>query len=170
MKKLSKFLGFALSAVMIFGFGFNFSQHSFEKASALDATMATGTNGSAATVNEKSGIKVGTSSKGGDMKVTVPSGALNLELYAAAWSGVSDLSLNITPSANITPNSISLTADSGLTGNSPFTLKGSESNYKFSFSLSNINSATTFTFTGSSSKRFGELPIVLQMLMSQRCL
>ena len=60
------------------------------------ATMTAGTNGSSCTVNSYSGIKVGTSSKGGDMSITVPSGATKLVVYAAAWKGVTGLSLNIT--------------------------------------------------------------------------
>lgn len=118
-----------------------------------EATMAAGTNGSTAFVNEKAAIKVGTSSKGGDMTITVPAGATSLELYAAAWNGVTGLSLNITPADKVDKTSIALTADSGISGNSPFTLSGSESSYKFTIALSNITSETTLTL-GSATKRF----------------
>lgn len=119
-----------------------------------EATMAAGTNGSTATVNEKDAIKVGTSKAGGDMTITVPAGATSLEFYAAAWNGVTGLSLNITPTANVSPISVSLTADTGISGNSPFTLSGAESSYKFTIALSNITEETTLTLTSSAAKRF----------------
>ena len=78
---------------------------------AEEVTMTAGTNGSACTVNDIAGIKVGTSKAGGDMTITVPKGATSLQLYAAAWKGVTDLSINITPESNVNPTSISLTAD-----------------------------------------------------------
>lgn len=121
---------------------------------AEEATMAAGTNGSTATVNEKSAIKVGTSKAGGDMTITVPEGATSLEFYAAAWNGVNGLSLDITPTANVSPTSVSLTADTGISGNSPFTLSGTESSYKFTIALSNITAKTTLTLTSSAAKRF----------------
>ena len=121
-----------------------------------DATMTAGTNGSTCTVNLHDGIKVGTSSKGGDMTITVPAGAKRLKVYAAAWNGVTGLSLNITPTANISPTVISLTANSGIANSSPFTLSSGsdEEDYKFEFTLTNISSATTFTFATSTTKRF----------------
>lgn len=114
--------------------------------------MKNGDNCSSATVNGKSAIKVGTSKAGGDMTITVPAGATSLEFYAAAWNGVTDLSLNITPYANVNPKSVSLTADTGISGNSPFTLSGTESSYKFTIALSNITAETTFKLA--SDKRF----------------
>jgi len=123
------------------------------------ATMTAGTNGSSCTVNGNNGIKVGTSKKGGDMTVTVPQGATDLRVYAAAWKGVSGLSLKITKasgaaSATISESSIDLTADDGITNNSPFTLNGTESDFRFDFTLTNITSETTFMFETSSAKRF----------------
>lgn len=117
------------------------------------ATMTAGTNGSTCTVNGKGGIKVGTSKAGGDMTITVPSGATTLHLYAAAWKGVTGLSLNIS-GATVSPTSIALTADDGISNNSPFTLSGTESNFKFDIALSNITSEKTIQFTSSASKRF----------------
>lgn len=117
------------------------------------ATMAGGTNGSVCTVNGKDGIKVGTSKAGGDMTITVPSGATTLHLYAAAWKGVTGLSLNIS-GATTSPTSIALTADDGISNNSPFTLSGTESNFKFDITLSNITSEKEIKFTSSTTKRF----------------
>lgn len=118
-----------------------------------DATMAAGTNGSTCTVNEKAGIKVGTSSKGGDMRITVPAGATSLSFYAAAWKGVSGLSLNISGATTV-PTSVVLTADDGISNNSPFTLAGQESSFLYTISLQNISAQTTLTLTSSINKRF----------------
>ena len=118
-----------------------------------DVILAAGTNGSACTVNGNDGIKVGTSKKGGDMTITVPANTVTLHFHAAAWNGVSGLSLNIT-GATANPSSVDLTPDSGIANNSPFTLIRDESDYEFSISLSNITEETTLTLTSSSEKRF----------------
>ena len=120
---------------------------------ANSAVMTAGTNASSCTVNEIDGIKIGTSKLGGDMSITVPASAIELIVYAAAWNGVNNLSLTITPSDKISPTSIALTADSGIHDNSPFTLDGDIEDYKHIFTLSNLTAATTFTFTTSASKR-----------------
>ena len=119
-----------------------------------DATMTAGTNGTACTVNGKEGVKVGTSSKGGDMKITVPAGATMLHVYAAAWKGVTNLSLNITPTSNVTTTSIALQANDGIANSTPFTLSGDEADYLFDIPLQNITAETTLTFTSSTTKRF----------------
>lgn len=123
----------------------------------LPATMAAGTNGyTGYTVNGKEAIKVGTNSSGGSMTITVPAGATKLRFYAAAWNGVSDLSLNATPANKLLTTSFALTADSGVSGSSTdYTLNGSESSYKFNeIILSNISEQTTITLTSSIAKRF----------------
>lgn len=119
-----------------------------------DALVKAGTNGSSAVVNGKSGIKVGTSSKGGDLNITVPAGATQLEFYAAAWKGVSGLSINITPSDNVEKANIELSSDAGISNSSPFTLIGNEDDYKYTIDLKNISQKTTFTFKSSADKRF----------------
>lgn len=118
------------------------------------ATMAAGTNGSAAKVNEKNAIKVGTSSASGNMTIKVPEGATKLKFYASAWTGVTGLKLNITPTANVTNPSIDLIADTGISGNSPYTLIGSEESYEFEIDLKDISAETTLTFNPSIAKRF----------------
>ena len=125
-------------------------------AAPVDATMAAGTNGSAAVVNGNSAIKVGTAKAGGDMTITVGEGATTLSLYAAAWKGVNGLSLNITAPAGVTvsPASISLTADVGISNNSPFTLSGDEDDFHFDITLSGVSSETTLTLAGATAKRF----------------
>lgn len=119
-----------------------------------DVAITAGTNGSSATVDGNTAVKIGTSSKGGDFTITVPSGATKLTLYVAAWKGVSTLSLNITPEAKVSPTSIALTPDDGLTGSSTdFTLDGSALNYKHEITLSGITSSTDIKFTTSTTKR-----------------
>ena len=123
-----------------------------------DATMTAGTNGSSASVSvggvSHSAIKVGTSSKGGTMTITIPTNAKKLSLYAAAWNGVNNLSLNITPNTKVSPTSIALTANSGIANNSPFTFNGSADNYLSNIDLSSITTETILTFTSSIAKRF----------------
>ena len=120
-----------------------------------NATMTAGTNGSACTVSGTDGIKVGTSSKGGDMTITVPAGATTLHLYAAAWKGVSGLSLNITtPNGSVSPTSISLTADGGISNSTPFTLSGDAEDFLFDIALTDIEEETAIKFASSTTKRF----------------
>ena len=127
------------------------------------ATMTAGTNGSSVVVNynneteSHSAIKVGTSSKGGDMSVTIPAGTTSLKLYAYAWNGVNGLSLNLSAvsgstSCTISPTSLSLTANSGISGSSPFTFDGTASLSEIT--LSNVNAETVIKFQTSTTKRF----------------
>lgn len=114
-------------------------------------------NGSTAKVNGQDAIKVGNSSKGGDMKVKVPSGTTKLHVHAAAWYNVSGLSLNLSSSlegASCSPSSISLNPDSGINNSSPFTLSGTPKDYYFEINLSGINDDTEITFSSSIEKRF----------------
>lgn len=120
---------------------------------AEDVTLTAGTNGSTCTVNNQEGIKVGTSKSGGDMSITVPANTTKLILHAAAWKGVSGLSLNVS-GATASPKSIALTADDGISNNSPFTLSGSESDFEFEISLSDITKETKIKFESSTAKRF----------------
>ncbi len=125
----------------------------YSKIETSNVTLTAGTNGSAATVNGKDAIKVGSSKAGGNMTVTVPAGTTKLHLHAAAWNGVTGLSLNIS-GATVSPASIALTADSGISDNSPFTLAGNPADFYFVIELSNITADTDITFTSSSAKRF----------------
>ena len=118
-----------------------------------NVTLTAGTNGSTCTVNTQKGIKVGTSNKGGDMSITVPANTTKLTLHAAAWKGVTGLSLKVS-GATASPNEISLTADDGITGISPFTLSGSESDFEFEISLSDVTKETKIKFESSIAKRF----------------
>lgn len=121
---------------------------------AADATMAAGTNGSACTVNGAAGIKCGTSKAAGDMTITVGAGATQLTVYAAAWKGVNGASIAITAPTGVTANpaSLAITADDGISNNTPFTLAGTEANFKFEIALTGVEAETTLTL--SCAKRF----------------
>ena len=137
----------------------------------VDASFTNGTNGSSCTVNfgnnvSKTGVKVGTGSKGGDMSITIPANAANVSLYAGAWNNVTTLSLNITtttPNVTISPNTLALDYNSGFTGTS-FTFgttnssgnNAKESDYKFDITLSGtgVSNQKVLKFATSITKRF----------------
>ena len=144
-----------LLCILVGGASNAWAQSDYSAIETSNCTLTAGTNGSSCTVDGEDGIKVGTSSKGGDMTVTVPSGAKYLHVHAAAWKGVTGLSLNITPNTNISPTSIALTADDGISNNSPFTLSGDAEDFYFVITFTKALTAnTTFTFTTSTTKRF----------------
>ena len=120
--------------------------------------LVSGNNGSTAKVNGQDAIKVGNSSKGGDMKVTVPSGTTKLHVHAAAWNNVSGLSLLLSSSlegTSCSPSSLSLNFDSGISGSGPsFTLSETPKDYYFEINLSGIIDDTEITFSSSIDKRF----------------
>lgn len=124
-----------------------------------NVAIAGGENGSAVKVvvdaesaEEFDAIKVGTSKKGGNMTITVPSGAKKLYLHAAAWKGVSNLSVTIT-GATVSPESIAPTADDGITGSATtFTLSGDATTMCFELALTDITADTVLTLAAD--KRF----------------
>lgn len=124
-----------------------------------NVTMTPGTNGSTGKVKinntEYDAVKVGTGNKGGTMTITVPANKTKLYIHAAAWNGVTGLSLNIT-GATVSPSSISLKSDSGISGNTPYTFTGdpTSSDYFFIITIPESSTATTLTFTTSTAKRF----------------
>ena len=120
---------------------------------AEDVTLTEGEKSSPCTVNEKEGIKVGTNNAGGDMTITVPANTTKLILHAAAWKGVTDLSLKLS-GATASPDSISLTADDGISSNTPFTLSGDEKDYEFEISLSGVTTEADIKVSPSIAKRF----------------
>ena len=97
-------------------------------------------------------IKVGKTSDSGTMSITVPAHKTRLYIHAAAWKGVTDLTVNIT-SNNVTPtpSSLSLVANAGLNNFSPFVFAGdpSSSSYFFVITLPDSDTETTLTFAGS---------------------
>lgn len=155
MTKRKKLGAILLGAILALGVGAGIGAGRVEtgKAAPTVATMTAVENGSAAKVNNKDAIKVGTSSKGGNMKITVGTGAVKLSFYAAAWNLVTGLSINLT-GATAGTTSFALTANTGIANNSPFTLSGDESSYYFETTLSGITSSTDITLTTSVAKRF----------------
>ena len=103
---------------------------------------------------EYNGIKAGTSSVAGAVKITVPSGTKHLHLHLAAWNG-ENVTLSVTPSSY--SSDISLTSNSGISGNSPFTFSGDPSTssyYKVITFTNALTSNTDLTFAAKSGKRF----------------
>lgn len=128
-------------------------EFALRETSNVELVAETDGNASEATVNGNDAIKVGSSSKGGYMSVIVPAGSTKLHLHAAAWNGVTGLSLNIT-GATTNPSSLALNADAGISGNSPYALSGSVDDFYYTIDLSEINEETVIKFTSSTSKRF----------------
>ena len=100
------------------------------------------------------GIKAGTSSKVGAVKISVPQGTKYLHLHAAGWNG-ENVTLAVSPTGY--SENISLSANSGISGNSPFTFSGSPNSsdyYKVITFTSALAANTDLTFTASTGKRF----------------
>lgn len=124
MKKLS----FLFAALMVCTLSFAGTDYSAVYTS--NVTLTPGTEGSAAKVKISDttydGIKLGTSSKTGNMTFTVPASKNTLYIHAAGWNGTT-CTLNITTDATgvtLTPASWTLTANAGIKSNSPFTFDG----------------------------------------------
>ena len=100
------------------------------------------------------GIKAGTSSKSGAVKITVPTSTKYLHLHMSAWNGETGTILTVTPTGY--SGNITLTANSGISGNSPFTFSGSANTsdyYKVITFASALTEDVSLTFT-SQNKRF----------------
>ena len=114
----------------------------------FDADMTAGSNSMACTVDGNEGVKVGTSKAAGSMTITVGAGATRLSFYAAGWNGTSTV-INLS-GATCGTSSFGLSADSGISGSgSAYTLSGTESDYYYETTLSNINSETEITVSAS---------------------
>lgn len=119
-----------------------------------DTTMTAGTSASSVTVNSSSAIKVGTSKADGDMTIAIPSGAVSVRFYAAAWKGSAGTVSLTMGTGTVSQSTLTLTADSGISNDSPFTLSGDEEDYLFTLTLSNVTSDTTLTIASGSARRF----------------
>ena len=163
MKKQLLLTRMLLLVALLVGSVSAWGQSDYSATYTSNCTLTAGTNGSDCKVKVESGgteydgIKVGTSSKGGTMKVTVPAGTKYLHIHAAAWNGVTGLSLNITPNNYSSTTSVALTADAGIANSSPFTLSGEATStnfYKIITFTNPLAAETEFTFTTSTTKRF----------------
>ena len=130
-----------------------------------NVTLSTtgGTSASACKIiinsTQYNGIKAGTGSVAGAVKISVPRGTKYLHLHLAGWKGES-VTLSVTPNSNISPASIQLTSNDGISSNSPFTWNtngsapSSADHYKVITFTNALSDATELTFTASSGKRF----------------
>ncbi len=102
------------------------------------------------------GIKAGTSSKTGAVKMMIPSGTKYLHVHVAAWKDENSTTLTISPSTNVTPSSFLLTADSKISGTNttyPIDVTKAPTDYYKTITFTTALSSDT-QFTVSSSKRF----------------
>lgn len=100
------------------------------------------------------GIKAGTGSVFGAVKISVPSGTKYLHLHFAAWNN-ENVTLSVSPTGY--SGNISLVKDGGVKSNSPFTLSGNPSTgdyYKVITFSSALTEDTDLTFTATGGKRF----------------
>ena len=115
-----------------------------------DATMAKGNTYSYddTTINSQTTIKMGKSGNGGNMTITVASGATALRFYAVAWNGKGGSSYPVTFSgATVTPSSFNPVACSSVSGTAKaFTIDDVEP-YFVEVTLSNITAETAITLT-----------------------
>lgn len=125
-----------------------------------NVTLSTtgGTSASACKVaiegTQYDGIKAGTGSVAGAMKITVPANTKHLHMHVAAWNG-NTVSLAVTPEGY--SGNIALTANSGISGNSPFNFSGDPSSsdyYKVITFANALGEATDLTFTATGGNRF----------------
>ena len=154
-----------LLCALIVGSGSLWGQSDKSAVYTSDVTLSTtgGTSASTCKVRLSSsgtqydGIKCGTGSAAGAMKLTAPAGTKYLHVHLVAWNG-DGVTVSITPNSNITPTSFSLTSDAGISGSSPFTLStpanATSSYYKVITFSSALEKETQLTFTATSGKRF----------------
>lgn len=125
---------------------------------AADATIATGTENSYddVSMNGKPAIKLGTSKKTGDMKITVGTGATSLVFHAVAWKGEGDKTMTITApeGVTVTPATVTLKAHDDINGNfegggdkGKAFLLDNESDYEFTVELSGVSAETELKVT-----------------------
>ncbi len=122
---------------------------------ALSVSLAAGNNSSAAKVNDKDAIKVGTSKADGDMKVVLGKDVKTLKLHIAAWKDKPG-TIRVTAPAGVTVSEteLTLTADAGISNNPPFTLAGEEATFEFTLELSGLTETTELILASGSARRF----------------
>ena len=68
----------------------------------------------------------------------IPATATKVTLHAAAWNRKTAVLTVTVTNATADKETVTLTADSGISGNSPFTLAGSEATFVVEFNLTNV--------------------------------
>ena len=100
------------------------------------------------------GIKAGTSSVAGAVKITVPENTKYLHIHVAGWNGKS---VTMSVSSAGYSSEIALTSNSGIANNTPFTFNGDASTsdyYKVITFPEALSEETEFTFTATTGNRF----------------
>ena len=118
-----------------------------------DSPSASYTLGNSTTFNgmEASGVKLGTSSKSGyfTSQTVGVAGSKKLSFYAVAWKGKSaTLYVRVNGGGSVTPDGTALTANDGATGNPPFTITVSDSDY-YTLDVTGLTASSTITFSTS---------------------
>lgn len=146
MKK--RFLSlFALCLVCLLGVTSNAWGGDYSTTYTSNVTLNGGTSCNV-TINSTNytAMRAGTGKAGGSLNFEVPVGTTIIHLHICGWTGEST-----TPTVSTSVGTISqlnnITEDKGMTGNSPFTLAGTASDYYQTLSLSGITTKATITFT-----------------------
>ena len=118
-----------------------------------DSPSASYTLGNSTTFNgmEASGVKLGTSSKSGyfTSQAVGVTGSKKLSFYAVAWKGKSaTLYVSVNGGGSVTSNGTALTANDGATGNPPFTITVSDSDY-YTLDVTGLTASSTITISTS---------------------
>ncbi len=124
-------------------------------------TLTPGTNGYEAVVKvgtaENPAVKVGTSSKGGDVTISgIPATATKVTIHIAGWKDKTvEVSVEAT-NATVDKTALTLVNNAGMTSNSPFTLSGEEAPYVVIFNLTNVTGEVSLKLSSadSNSARF----------------
>ena len=115
---------------------------------AADATIAKGTTNSYddVTVNGKKAVKMGKSSAGGDMTITVGAGSTSLKFHAVGWKGESDQVTITAPSGvTISPTAITVQANDNVAGAGKEFTVTPEEDYEFTFAITGATDGAVFT-------------------------
>ena len=118
-----------------------------------DSPSASYTLGNSTTFNgmEASGVKLGTGSKSGyfTSQAVGVTGSKKLSFYAVAWKGKSaTLYVRVNGGGSVTSDGTALTANDGATGNPPFTITVSDSDY-YTLDVTGLTASSTITFSTS---------------------
>ena len=118
-----------------------------------DSPSASYTLGNSTTFNgmEASGVKLGTGSKSGyfTSQAVGVAGSKKLSFYAVAWKGKSaTLYVRVNGGGSVTSDGTALTANDGATGNPPFTITVSDSDY-YTLDVTGLTASSTITFSTS---------------------
>lgn len=98
-----------------------------------------------------SGVKLGTSSAAGyfTSQAVGVTGAKKLSFYAVAWKGKSaTIYVRVNNGGSVSTASVDLAANDGATGNPPFTITVTDSDY-YTFDLTDLTEASTVTISTS---------------------